>query len=215
MTAVVRGVILAAGASSRMGRPKAALPLEDRADTFVYRLVRTLLAGGLPEIVIVSGAHDAEVRRAIPPSESRVRVIQNSRWRDGQLTSLQTALGVRSRSGRREDVEAIMMTLVDVPFVAPATVVALLAAWRRTRAPIVRPARGDQHGHPVIFDRVLFDEFSNADPHVGAKTVVRAHRDEIVDLPLDDDGAFVDVDTAADYETLRQRFALSPSVQRA
>lgn len=186
-----------------MGRAKAALPLADRADTFVNRLVRTFLAAGLPDVIVVSGAHDAEVRRTLPPSDSRVRIVHNGRWMDGQLTSLQAALNAPSRTGRTPDLEAIVMTLVDIPLAAAETVAAVVAAWRRTRAPIVRPARGDVHGHPVLFDRVLFDEFLRADPQVGAKAVVRAHAHEILDLPLNDAGAFFDVDTDADYAALR------------
>ena len=186
-----------------MGRPKAALPLADRADTFVHRLARTFLAAGLPDVIVVSGAHDADVRRALTPADPRVRVAHNHRWPDGQLTSLQTALSAPSRTGRPADLEAFVMTLVDIPLISTGTVAAIVAAWRRTHAPIVRPARGDVHGHPVLFDRVLFDELLAADPHVGAKAVVRAHAREIVDLPLDDDGAFADVDTEDDYAALR------------
>jgi molybdenum cofactor cytidylyltransferase len=200
---MVRGVILAAGASSRMGRPKAALPLADRADTFVSRLVRTFLGAGVPEVLVVTGAHDADVRRTIPRFDRRVRVIHNPQWMDGQLTSLHAALRARARTGRVQDLEAVLMTLVDIPLASPATVAAVLCEWRRTRAPIVRPARGDLHGRPVLFDRVLFDELLRADPQVGAKAVVRAHAHEILNLPLNDEGAFFDVDTDADYAALR------------
>lgn len=187
-----------------MGRPKAALPLADRADTFVHRLARTFLAAGVPDVIVVSGAHDADVRRALGPADGRVRVLHNHRWPDGQLTSLQAALSAPSRTGRTADLEAFVMTLVDIPLIAAATVAAIVAAWRRTRAPIVRPARGAVHGHPVLFDRALFDELLAADPQVGAKAVVRAHAHEIVNLTLADDGAFADVDTEEDYASLRR-----------
>ena len=53
------------------------------------------------------------------------------------------------------DTEGILVTLVDVPMVAVSTVTRVVTAWQRTRAPIVRPAIGDRHGHPVIFDRAV------------------------------------------------------------
>jgi molybdenum cofactor cytidylyltransferase len=56
------------------------------------------------------------------------------------------------------------------------------------------------HGHPVIFDRRLFDELRACDPRVGAKAVVRGHAASIVNVPVDDAGAFVDIDTPADYQ---------------
>jgi molybdenum cofactor cytidylyltransferase len=63
----------------------------------------------------------------------------------------------------------------------------------------VRPARGNEHGHPVIFDRSLFDELRSADPALGAKSVVRAHAAEILNLRIDDPGAFLDIDTPEVY----------------
>ena len=92
-----------------------------------------------------------------------------------------------------------MMTLVDAPFVTPATVSALVNAWRSSRAAIVRPSRGDEHGHPVIFDRAVFEELRHADPSVGAKAVVRARQADILNVPVDDRGAFIDVDTPEEY----------------
>jgi molybdenum cofactor cytidylyltransferase len=92
-----------------------------------------------------------------------------------------------------------MVAPVDQPLVSAATVRLVLEAWRRTRAPIVRPAREGRHGHPVLFDRALFDALRRADPSAGARGVVRAHADRAVDVPVDDDGAFADIDTPEDY----------------
>jgi molybdenum cofactor cytidylyltransferase len=58
---------------------------------------------------------------------------------------------------------------------------------------------GDRHGHPVIFDRVVFDALRAADPAAGAKEVVRARQHEILNVPVEDEGAFVDLDTPEDY----------------
>ena len=96
--------------------------------------------------------------------------------------------------------EAVLVTLVDVPLVSPETVRALMREWRATGAPIVRPAQGDRHGHPVLFDRRLFGELRAADLRTGAKPVVHAHAHELVNLPVTDEGAFVDLDVPEDYE---------------
>jgi molybdenum cofactor cytidylyltransferase len=93
----------------------------------------------------------------------------------------------------------MLVVLVDVPFVSADTVRALVDAWRRSHAPVVRPVCGDRHGHPVIFDRAVFDELRHADPALGAKAVVRAHGAAVLDVPVDDAGAFLDVDTPEDY----------------
>jgi molybdenum cofactor cytidylyltransferase len=192
---VVRAIVLAGGASTRMGRPKAGLPLSDHADTFVSKLIRTFIAAGIPDIVIVTGSSPEAVRAAAGRTRLPVRFEHNAHWPDGQLSSL--LAGLRERRG--DVVEAALVTLVDAPLVSVATVVRLVETWRRHRPLIVRPARGDEHGHPVLFDRRLFEELRAADPARGAKTVVHAHDADIVNLPVDDPGAFLDIETEQEY----------------
>jgi molybdenum cofactor cytidylyltransferase len=193
---MVRTVVLAAGASSRMGRCKAALPLSHPADTFLSRILHTCISAGLPEILVVTGADPDGVRGAWTEEDPRVEFVHNPDWQRGQLSSLLAGLERPSAV----PLEAAVVALVDAPLASPATVTALLDAWRRTRAPIVRPARGDEHGHPVLFDASIFDELRRADPAAGAKPVVRAHEREILNLAVDDPGAFVDLDTPEEYE---------------
>jgi molybdenum cofactor cytidylyltransferase len=195
---MIRTVILAGGASSRMGRPKIGLPIDGRGETFLSRVIRTALAAGLPEIVIVAGLHLDQARAAWPAGDRRVRVFANPNWQSGQLSSLLVGLDAPAMN----PVEAAVVTLVDVPLVGADTIQRLVSAWRTTAAPIVRPARGDEHGHPVVFDRRLFAELRHADPSVGAKSVVRAHAAEILNVPIDDPGAYRDIDTPEDYARL-------------
>jgi molybdenum cofactor cytidylyltransferase len=193
---MVRAVILAAGASSRMGTPKAMLPLTHAADTFLARLVKRFCEAGIPDIVIVTGAHAGTVRGAAGRIRLPVRFEHNDHWRDGQLTSL--LAGLRDRAG--DEIEAALVTLVDAPFVSADTIRRVVRVWRTEHALIVRPSHGDLHGHPVLFDRSLFHELHAADPKVGAKAVVRSHAAHIVNVPVDDPGAFVDIDTPEDYQ---------------
>jgi len=192
-------VILAAGDSTRMGSPKAALRTPD-GDTFIARIVATLRDAGVTDLVIVTGRHHDDVIDAL--ARDRVtppRIVRNPDPSRGQLSSLLAGMDavVTPHS------DAVMMTLVDVPLVRVSTVIAVIETWRRLRAPIVRPAIGDRHGHPVIFDRAVLDELRRAPLDAGAKSVVRAHEHEIVNVPVDDEGCVTDVDTPGDYEALR------------
>jgi molybdenum cofactor cytidylyltransferase len=181
-----------------MGQPKAALPLGRVGDTFLSRIIATMLTAGLPDIIVVSGAAPNATRAAWQGRDARVRFVENPLWQSGQLSSLLAGLNVPTLV----PIEAAVVTLVDIPLVSVDTVTTLVKTWRSTRAPIVRPARGDEHGHPVIFDARLFDELRRADPSAGAKTVVRAHARQIVNLPIDDGGAFLDIDTPDAYTQL-------------
>lgn len=195
---MIEAIVLAAGASSRMGRSKASLPLKDAGDTFLARIGRTLLSADVPRVTIVTGAHPDIATQAWPDYDSRVHVVHNAQWSRGQLSSILVGLDAIDH----DRLDGIAVALVDVPLVRVDTVRALIAAWQTTRAPIVRPSREGHHGHPVIFDRHVFDELRAADPAHGAKPVVHAHRHDLIDLPIDDEGAFLDADTMDEYHAL-------------
>src|SRR5262249_46623086 len=194
---MIPAIVLAAGKSSRMGRPKAALPLPG-GDTFITRIVRTFRAASVEDVVVVVG-HDAKaVVDAFSASDLVARFVENPDYEQGQLSSLLAGLSVVDRPG----VVAALVTLVDVPLIAAATVRAVVDRYRMTRSLIVRPVRGKEHGHPVLIDRSLFDALRRADPAVGAKGVIRANVSAAGDVAVDDDGAFADADTPEDYERL-------------
>jgi molybdenum cofactor cytidylyltransferase len=122
--------------------------------------------------------------------------VRNPHPDEGQLSSLLAALQLADRPG----VEGLLTTLVDVPLVTPDTVRTLLARHRATRAPVVRPAKDARHGHPVIFDRAVFEDLRRADRSIGAKAVLAAHASRVDNVPVDDEGAFTDIDTPEAYE---------------
>ena len=206
---MIPAIVLAAGKSSRMGRPKALLPIGSSGDTFLTHILHVLRSGGIARAVVVIGGDAGVVRATLPPDDEFLRVVENENYEQGQLSSLLT--GLSSVEERSDDVEAVIVTLVDLPLITAATVRAVLAAYRSApNAPIVRPRRGHRHGHPAIFARRLFEELRNADPSTGAKPVVHAYAIEEVSVDVADDGAFTDIDTPEDYE----RFIL-PTLSRA
>ena len=197
---VLPALVLAGGASSRMGTPKALLTAPD-GRSFVARVVSTLAAAGVTEIVVVTGVeHEAIVsmveleRPPIAP-----RFVRNPDPSRGQLSSLWVGLDAVEAA----ETGGILTTLVDVPMILPGTVAAVVARWMDTRAPIVRPIFEGRRGHPVIFDRSVFGELKAAPLDAGARVVVRAHWADSVDVPVDDPGCVVDVDTPDDYRRLR------------
>jgi molybdenum cofactor cytidylyltransferase len=177
-----------------MGQLKATLALGG-GDTFLARIVRTLLAAGVDDVVVVLGHEADAARRAIDDSGLPARVVLNPSYREGQFSSVLAGLDAVHRPG----VQAMLLTLVDVPLVSARTVSAVLERYRETGAPVVRPVQGDRHGHPVDIDRSLFALRRAADPAHGAKPVVRAHVSPAGDVEVDDEGSFLDIDTPDDY----------------
>jgi molybdenum cofactor cytidylyltransferase len=177
-----------------MGRAKATLPLGG-GDTFLSRIVRTFLEAGVDDVVVVVG-HDAEAIAAnVSHAALRARLVMNPDYDRGQLSSILAGLNVVDRPG----VAATLITLVDVPLVSADTVRAVVDCYRRTHALVVRPTSGARHGHPLLIDRALFSALRAAEPGAGAKPVVRAHASAAGDLPIADEGAFIDIDTEAEY----------------
>lgn len=189
--------MLAAGSSTRMGEPKALLK-DGNGQPFVARVLHTLHTAGITDLAVVTGVLHKEIVAAVavdPPRATAIRFARNADPTRGQLSSLQTGLDMVAAAW----VDGVVVTLVDVPFVTATTVRAVLETWRKTHALIVRPALGDRHGHPVIFSRELFDDLRRADPAVGAKAVLRTHADRIVNVTVEDEGAYLDLDTPEEY----------------
>ena len=193
---MIPGIVLSAGDSSRMGRPKALLPIGADGESFLHRITRVLREGGVEDVIVVLGRDAETIRNAVSAVPYDMRLIDNKDHEQGQLSSLLVGLRAADRPG----VRAVLVTLVDVPLFSAETVRAILSAYQTGGAPIVRPTNQGRHGHPVIFDRALFPELRRAHPAAGAREIVHAHQGEVLDVEVSDEGAFTDIDTPADYE---------------
>lgn len=186
----VAGVIPAAGASSRMGTPKALLDAGGRS--FVVSAVGSLAAGGCdPVVVVVGPGHHEAARRA---AEAGARVLVNHDPGEGPITSVRLALSALTTS-----VDAIALLPVDHPTVEPSTVTALVHALCDSRAPLAIPVFQGRRGHPALFARELFPALLDPTLVGGARSVVHARLDDAALVEVDDPGVVADVDTPAAY----------------
>ena len=195
---MVPGVILAAGHSTRMGTSKPLLFVSPAGPTFVRHLAASLIAGGTADAFVVGRSDDGELMRELRACEELgmpMRFVPNPHADLGQLSSVIIGLNAADKPG----ISAVLVTPVDAPLIRPSTVSTLIAAFRSSGAPIVRATYRGAHGHPVIFGRAVFDELRRADPGIGAKSVVRAHEAEMLNLDVDDPGVVHDIDGPDDY----------------
>lgn len=185
---MIPGIILAAGASARMGRPKALLQAGGRS--FVARLVETLHRGGVRPVVVVIRPEATDVAAEI--LRAGATPVVNRAPDEGQLSSLVAGL-----AGVEDVAPAVLVTLVDAPSIGAQAIASLVARASASDAPILRATYRGRHGHPVMFRRSVFGALRRADPNVGAKAVLRTHTVEDVDV--DDPGVVDDIDTPEDY----------------
>jgi molybdenum cofactor cytidylyltransferase len=193
---VIAGVILAAGASSRMGgHPKALLNYQ--GETFVGRLVR-LLSSVCDPVIVVLGYHADRTKPVVPPG---ARVVTNPAPERGQLSSLQTAL-----SELPDGAEGFLFVPVDCPAaeLPPAAPGAAAFRARDPKIQLVIPQYRGKHGHPVCASREIARELLALPATAQARDVVHAHVPDTLYIDVDDPGILTDIDNLERYQNLAQ-----------
>jgi molybdenum cofactor cytidylyltransferase len=189
---MIVAVVLAAGESSRMGRPKALLPIDGQ--TFIERIVAALKETRVGKVMVILGHNAEEMRRRI--EHLPVEILVNPDYKLGQLSSLQVAI---RHFEKEADCDGMLVHLVDHPYIDAKLVNIMIERFHAGGKLIVVPRHGNQRGHPVIFSRRLFAELLAAPVDQGAKAVVNAHRDDTLEIDTQDSGVTVDIDTPELY----------------
>lgn len=187
------GIILAAGSSTRMGRPKALLPLGD--STFLGRLIETLATCCEPVIVVLGG--NAEALQEALADWPCVVAAFNPDHQLGMLSSLQTGLA-HAPAGS----PGAVFTLVDHPRLKTETLEAVLRHFGLAGADVVLPRYGGQRGHPVAVSWRVAEELLAMAKTGSPKEVIRRHRATTVFVDLDDPAIVEDIDTPEDYRKI-------------
>ncbi len=182
---MLAAVILSAGASSRMGRPKALLPY--REGTFLEHLIEVTRHPRIGVTRVVLGA-GADVIQTIAKLDPAV-VVLNPDWEQGQLSSI--CAGLRSLEGT--DTDGIVLCPVDHPLVSAPLVSELVERFYQEKKAVVLPTYKGRRGHPVIFSNALFGELLAAPADKGARAVVWAHSAEVLEVPTEEEGVVLNL----------------------
>lgn len=191
---MVTAVVLAAGASSRMGTQKLLLPIGH--EPLLTRVVRQVCAAGFDDVLVVLGSDHERTRDAL--EGLAVRTAVNLDFASGMGSSFRTGVEHLPHS------EAAMFALADQPFVTASEYRAVLDTYRRTHSPIVSVRYGDVTAPPHLFARRFFPELAALEH--GARPVLTRHRDEATVLVFAPD-LLIDMDTPEDYERVKARLA--------
>jgi molybdenum cofactor cytidylyltransferase len=182
---LLAAIILSAGASSRMGRPKALLPY--REATFLEHLLHVTRHPriGLTRVILGAGAEEIRTMAKLDPSV----IVLNPGWEQGQLSSI--CAGLRSLAGIETD--GILLCPVDHPLVTARLIGGLIARFYENEKVIVLPVYKGRRGHPVIFSSTLYGELLAAPADKGARAVVWAHAADLLEVPSDEEGIVLNI----------------------
>jgi len=191
----IAAIILAAGASIRMGEPKQLLPVGGQP--MVRRVAEAVCAASLAQVVVVIGANAEAVGQAVDGLP--VEIVLNDRWPEGMTASLHAGL-----RALRPEIRAALVVLADQSRLAAKLIQALVDCYHTTGAPVIAPFYQGRRGRPVLFDRALFPELLAASDNKGRREVIARHRDQMARVEVGDPAVFRDIDTRQDYEEIRQ-----------
>jgi len=194
---VIAAIVLAAGASSRLGRPKQLLDLGGRP--VVRHVVDAAVASPADEVVVVVG-HVGEAVAEAAGSDPKVRIVENLDYSSGQSTSFHAGLDALG-----PDVEAAVFLLGDQPGIRTEAIAVVVEAFRGGAGPVVQASYGSRPAHPILIAREVWAELQRIGGDEGARAMLRGHPGWVSRVEVGGDRPD-DIDTAEDYARVRAAF---------
>lgn len=191
---MICAIVLAAGDSLRMSRPKPLLELNGK--TFLEVICNNIRFGGISDITVVLGRYAKSIM--LGWSSAGERVVINPQTEKGQISSLRTAL-----KRLPADADAVLVTLVDQPLVNLSTYRELVNSWKHNEDSIVIPRFGGKRGHPVVLPRCVWPLCFEGSADIGLHWVIHHESVKVIDLEVNDKNILKDIDTPEDYSKVR------------
>jgi molybdenum cofactor cytidylyltransferase len=195
----IAGLLLAAGASTRMGRPKQLLHVQ--GVTLLERILNEALRSELDEINLILGHQSKEIKKALGQIilHTKLRVIENPRFRQGISSSIITGL-----SEVEENYDHVMILLADLPHVTSRLINLLIHRYLASLRPIGAIQVKSKRSHPVIFGRPLYNELHKLEGDMGARALFQKYGDRACLVEPDFFYDDMDIDTKEDYAELQR-----------
>lgn len=187
---MISAIILAAGESKRMGRPKMLLPWDK--STVLQTVIKSFQAAGIKDIIVVTGGAHNQVDLLIGKT---VQTVYNEDYLRGEmLSSIQTGIRFKTRES-----QAVLVALGDQPQVQVRTIQHILQEYKQTNFPLIVPSYNMRRGHPWLIARELWDDLLNTEPPETAREFLNRHSNDIHYIVIDTPTVLQDLDTPEDY----------------
>jgi molybdenum cofactor cytidylyltransferase len=193
------GIILAAGASTRFGRPKQLLRLKDKY--LIEWVLDAALNSMLSKIVLVLGYSHQKILQALgkKSQHSKLYIKVNPQYKEGQSHSLRTGL-----STVKDNFPAVMFLLGDQPMVDAVTINYLLASFWSADKDICVPTFQGQRGSPSVFSQKFYKHILEIKGDIGARQIIKTHPDRVLEIEIKNPLFFLDIDTPEDFEKINK-----------
>lgn len=190
----VAGLVLAAGASRRMGEPKQLLRMGDKS--LLERILAEVLKSELDEVILVLGHRFREVREAVSRSlpNEKLRIVKNDRYREGMSTSIIAGLGAVEKDTRH-----VMIVLADMPNITALLINHLLKRYLASGKSLGAIQIQGRRSHPVILGRARFEALCKLEGDVGARGLFDSFRGDVCLVDAPQGFSDLDLDTPEDY----------------
>ncbi|MBD2449960.1 nucleotidyltransferase family protein [Nostoc sp. FACHB-152] len=189
-------IILAAGASTRLGQPKQLLTYQGKA--LIRHIADIAIQSQCQPIVLVLGAYAETIKSHLTNLD--IHIIYNQHWSDGMASSIKC--GLNAIQAISPNIEAVVLMLSDQPFVSPNLIKELVAEYQTTNSLIVASKYADIVGVPALFHKTLFSELALLQGDMGARKTIRQYYSNCVSIPFAE--GVIDIDTLEDYEQLQE-----------
>jgi len=188
---MVWAIILAAGESKRMGKPKLLLPFGEK--TIIETIVETVVSSKVEKTLVILGSDRKKIEERI--KNYPARVVYNRDFRSGMLSSVQCGF-----KALPEEARAVLVVLGDQPKISANIINKLIDAYKSKGKGIVLPVYKNERGHPVLIDVKYRKEVENLNPEVGLRGTVYNHPEDILEVDVKTPSILKDIDDESDYK---------------
>jgi molybdenum cofactor cytidylyltransferase len=189
-------IILAAGASTRLGRPKQLLPWQ--GITLLQHAVQTALTV-TTQPVVVTGANEEYLATEI--NTGQVELVHNPHWQQGIASSIRC--GLQALLNRTPSPDQVIFMVCDQPFVTAGLLLNLINEQQKSRQPIVASAYADTLGIPALFDKSMFPQLLDLEGDTGARKLIRQYGAAVASVSFPE--GKIDIDTQGEYQELMDK----------
>jgi molybdenum cofactor cytidylyltransferase len=183
-------IVLAAGESKRMGRPKMLLPFGEK--TIIENVIDAIFESRIENILIVLGSNRESIEQKV--SSYPLKTVFNPDYKSGMLSSVQTGFRALPR-----DAQVALVFLGDQPSISPAVIGRVCAAFAASEKSIAVPVFKERRGHPVAIAAEYRDEIQTLRPDIGLRQLLHTHPDEIFEVLIEQEEILEDIDNLQDY----------------